>query len=87
MFVIELVLKLSPFPLSVQRKKADDAESLFLSIKDVLAKGDLKILELTCDKAEDKKIAVLVNDVLAVQLYENSSGIGGAKRPGFALND
>ena len=34
MYLIELALKLSPIPLSVQRKELGDAKSLYLSIKE-----------------------------------------------------
>ena len=53
MYLIELALKLSPIPLSVQRKELGDAKSLYLSIKESLKKAGLyqgvksvKILEL-----------------------------------------
>ena len=87
MYVIELALKLSPFPLSVQRKQKKDAESLYNKVKDCIEKGNPRLLELTCDQLEDKKISVLSNEVLAVQIYEKTASIGGSKRPGFSRND
>ena len=87
MYVIELALKLSPLPLSVQRKKIKDAESLYNKVKDCLEKGSPRLLELTCDQLESKKITVLSNEVLAVQIYEKTASIGGTKRPGFSRLD
>ena len=40
-YVIELALKLSPLPLSVQRKELKDAESLYQQIRQCLEKGHL----------------------------------------------
>ena len=87
MYLIELALKLSPVPLSVQRKELDAAKSLYDSIKESLRKGENKLLELTCDQLTDKKIAVLLSEVLAVQMYEKTSSGGGSRRPGFSFDD
>ena len=86
MYIIELALKLSPFPLSVQRKELKDAELLYKQVRHSLEKGNLKILELTCEQVDSKKVAVLVDEILAVQLYEKTSASGGSKRPGFSFD-
>jgi len=44
-----------------------------------------RLLELTCEQVEDKKVTVLVQEVLAVQIYEKTAATGGAKRPGFSF--
>ena len=85
MYLIELALKLSPMPLSVQRKDLGDAKNLYESIKNALDKGDPKLLELSCEQVEDKKIAVLLSEVLAVQMYEKTSVVG-TRRPGFSFD-
>ena len=86
MYLIELALKLSPFPLSVQRKKLEDAENLYNSIKQSLQKGSPQLLEISCEQVQDKKIAVLMSEVLAVQMYEKTAGVGGSRRPGFSFD-
>ena len=86
MYIVELALKLSPFPLSVERKEAVDAKSLYNKIRQSLERGEPRLLELTCEKVEDKRITVLVEEVLAVQIYEKTAAIGGAKRPGFSFD-
>ncbi len=86
MYVIELALKLSPLPLSVQRKKLSDAQSLYQQVRNCIDKGQPRLLELSCEKVDDKKIAVLVSEVLAVQIYEKTVGAGGSKRPGFSFD-
>ncbi len=84
MYLIELALKLSPLPLSVQRKELEDAKKLYQSIKQSLNNGDPKLLEISCEQIEDKKIAVLISEVLAVQMYEKTSVVG-TRRPGFSF--
>ena len=85
MYLIELALKLSPIPLSVQRKELDDAKDLYQFIKKSLSNGEPKLLELSCEQIEDKKIAVLISEVLAVQMYEKTSVVG-TRRPGFSFD-
>ena len=85
MYVIELALKFCPFPLSVQRKEVSDASALYQKVLQSMDKGNPHLLELTCEKVADKKVAVLVEEVLAVQMYEKTAGSGSARRPGFAF--
>ncbi len=85
MYVIEIALKLSPLPLSVQRKSAHDAQALYSKVCQCMANGQPRLLELTCEKVEDKKVTVLVQELLAVQIYEKTAASGGSKRPGFSF--
>ncbi len=86
MYVIELALKLSPLPLSVQRKTLQDAQAVYQKVKHSLEKANPRILELNCEKIEDKKITVLTSEILAVQIYEKTTASGGVKRPGFSFD-
>ena len=85
MYTIEIAIKLSPLPLIVQRKGHEDAKRLYSEIIEVIKAGNQKLLELTCEKVEDKKITVLVSEIIAVQIYEKTSSSGTSKRPGFSL--
>ena len=85
MYSIEIAIKLSPLPLTVQRKDHGDAKRLYSEIIEVIQKGNQRLLELTCEKVEDKKITVLVSEIIAVQIYEKTSSSGTSKRPGFSL--
>ena len=85
MYVIELALKFSPLPLSVQRKNLGDAQALYNKVRQSIDKGQHQLLELTCEKVEGKKVAVLVDGILAVQMYEKTAASGGSKRPGFSF--
>ena len=87
MYSIEITIKLSPLPLIVQRKEHGDAKRLYSEIINTIQKGNQRLLELTCEKVEDKQITVLVSEIIAVQIYEKTSSSGGSKRPGFSLKD
>ena len=86
MYCIELTIKLSPMPLVVQRKEHRDAQRLYSEVVDSIQKGNQRLLELTCEKVEDKKITVVVAEITAVQIYEKTSS-STSKRPGFSLQD
>ena len=87
MYSIELTIKLSPLPLIVQRKEHADAQRLYSEVIDSMQKGNQRLLELTCEKVEDKRITVLVSEIIAVQIYEKASSSGTSKRPGFSLQN
>ena len=73
-------------PLVVQRKEHGDAQRLYSEVIDSIRKGNERLLELTCEKVEDKKITVLVSEITAVQIYEKTSS-SSSKRPGFSLQN
>ena len=73
-------------PLVVQRKEHADAKRLYSEVVDTIQKGNQRLLELTCEKVEDKRITVLVSEITAVQIYEKTSS-STSKRPGFSLQN
>ena len=88
MYSIELNLRYSPFPLSVQKKEFEDAKKIYDEIKSSMNQTleTSNLIELKCDKVQDKLIAVRAQEIISVQMYEKSSVAGGSKRPGFSLN-
>jgi len=88
MYSLELSLRYSPFPISVQKKEFEDAKRIYEEIKKHIkdSEEDSNLIELRCDKVQDKLIAVKAQEIISVQMYEKSSIAGGAKRPGFSLN-
>ena len=88
MYSLELSLRYSPFPLSIQKKELEDVKRIYDEIKNSMNETveASKLIELSCDKVQDKLIAVKVQEIISVQIYEKSSVAGGAKRPGFSLN-
>ena len=87
MYCIELAIKLSPIPLVVQRKNHEDAKRLYDEIIKKIQANNERLLEITCEKVEDKIVAVLVSEIIALQIYEKTSSSGSSKRPGFSLQD
>ena len=88
MYSLELNLRYSPFPLSIQKKEFEDVKRIYDEIKNFMDQTveTSNLIELSCDKVQDKSIAVRVKEIISVQIYEKSSVAGGAKRPGFSLN-
>ncbi len=85
MYCIEISIKLSPLPLIVQRKEHEDAKRLYSEVIDSIKNGNQRLLELTCEKVTDKRITILTSEIIAIQIYEKTSVVGGGKRPGFSL--
>jgi len=85
-YCIELTIKLSPIPLIVQRKEHEEAQRIYSEVIDLIQKGNQRLLELVCEKVEDKRITVLVSEITAVQIYEKTSS-STSKRPGFSIQD
>jgi hypothetical protein len=88
MYSLELSLKYSPFPLSIQKKEYEDVKRIYDEIKNSMNEslGASNLIELKCDKMQDKLVAVRAQEIISVQIYEKSAVAGGAKRPGFSLN-
>ena len=86
MYVIELSLRMSPVPISVQRKEHGDAETLYQQIRQSIEQGQPRLMELTCEKVDGKRLSVLTSDILAVQIYEKTAATSGSKRPGFSFD-
>ena len=88
MYSLELSMRYSPFPLSIQKKEFEDVKQIYDEIKNAMNENveSSNLIELRCDKVQDKLIAVKAKEVISVQIYEKSSVAGGAKRPGFSLD-
>ena len=88
MYSLELSLRYSPFPISIQKKEYEDVKRIYDEIKNSMNINDesINLIELTCDKVQDKLITVRAQEIISVQIYEKSSVASGSKRPGFSLN-
>jgi hypothetical protein len=84
MFTIELTLKHTAMPLSVQKKEQIDAEALYSSVAEALRSGSGQLLELTCDQQPHKHVSILGSEVAAVQMFEKSgTATASGRPPGF----
>ncbi|MDC3168206.1 hypothetical protein OA867_02145 [Prochlorococcus sp. AH-716-D22] len=88
MYSLEINLRYSPFPLSIQKKDYEEVKRIYDEIKDFMTgnKQNSDLIELRCEKVQDKLITVLAKEVISVQIYEKSAVAGGSKRPGFSLD-
>ncbi len=88
MYSLEISLRYSPFPLSIQKKDYQVVKRIYDEIKDSMSGNveNLALIELSCEKVQDKLITVLAKEVISVQIYEKSAVAGGSKRPGFSLD-
>ena len=88
MFTVELTLKNTALPLSVQKKEVEEAEKLYTAVSDAIRNGSSELMELTCDQQPNKKINVLPSELAAVQMFEKTSTATASGRPPgfFALS-
>ena len=88
MYLLELSLRYSPFPISIQKKEYEDIKRQYDEIKNLMNNNEQNsnLIELRCENIQDKLITVRASEVISVQIYEKSSAAGGAKRPGFSLD-
>lgn len=83
MFSIDLTLKYTPIPVSVQRKEQADAEALYQKIITAMGSASPELIELTCEKQTDKKVAVLSDSITAVIISQKDGAAATGKVPGF----
>lgn len=83
MFTIDILLKMTPMPISVQRKEAEGAEALYQTIAQAMQGEKPQFLEITCEKQTDKKVAVFSNQISAVIVSEKAGTTTSGRPPGF----
>jgi hypothetical protein len=84
MFTVELTLKHTALPLSIQKKTQEEAEAAYQNALAGLRTGNPAIVELTCDQMPHKKISVLAYELAAVQMFEKSgTATASGRPPGF----
>lgn len=83
MYTIDLTLKTTPLPVSIQRKEAEDAEAIYQKLLVAMRSTTSEIIELTCEKEEGKKVAVLSDQISAVMISQKSGAAAAGRVPGF----
>jgi hypothetical protein len=83
MYDIDLIVKSTPVPLSIQRKSEEDANAVFAQIQGAIESGEPKLLLLTCEGKTEKQLAIVTSELSAVQLSQKAMGVGDGKRTGF----
>ncbi len=83
MFTIDLTVKYTPVPLSVQRKEVEGAEALYQEVTTAMKASQPQLLELSCEKQPEKKIAVFSDQISAVIVSQKSGATMSGRAPGF----
>jgi predicted RNase H-like nuclease len=83
MFTIDIIVKYTPAPLSVQRKELSDAQAVYEQVLEMMRSGHPQVLELNCEKMPDKKVAIQASEISAVQVSEKSGASTAGRAPGF----
>jgi hypothetical protein len=86
MFSIDLILKYSPIPVSVQRKELDDAKAVYHGVLEAMKKVTPEMVRMTCEKQTDKEVAVFSDQISAVVISQKSATASG-RTPGFFGDD
>jgi len=77
MFSIDLTLKFSPIPITVQRKESADAQKVYEEVMNALKSSTPQLVELTCEKDSEKKVAVFSDQISAVILSQKDGSPAG----------
>lgn len=87
MYTLELTLRYSPFPITIQKNEYDHIMKDFNEIKNAMHLiENTSLINLECEKIKGKLVSVLAKEIIAIQVYEKSAVAGGSKRPGFSLD-
>ncbi|BAY65386.1 MULTISPECIES: hypothetical protein [Nostocales] len=81
MFTIDLTVRNTAYPLSVQRKSAEDAEAVYQLILAAMRSGNPDIVELICEGKTEKKIAVRASEISGVQILQKDGVTTSSGRP------
>lgn len=85
MFTIDISLKMTPMPASIQRKNQEDAEAVYQQVLEAMRTGSPDLLELTCEQVPNKRVTLRSSEINAVQIYQKSgTSAASGRAPGFA---
>ena len=83
MISIDLALKYTPIPISVQRKEEEEAKKLYQEIITAIKSPTPELIELTCEKQTEKKVAVMSDQISAVIISQKDGGAATGRATGF----
>lgn len=89
MYTIDLTIRNTAFPVSIQRKTVEDADAVYQLIMTAMRTGSPDIIELKCEGKIEKKIAVRATEIsgVIVSQKEGTAGTGGRQPGFFALSE
>lgn len=85
MYSLDITFKHSPASVSVQRKEEEAAKALYQSVIDAMKGESATLLELTCEKDEDKKAAFFSDQISTAVLNKRSGAAASGRTAGFAV--
>jgi hypothetical protein len=71
MLKIEFLLRNSNLTLFVLRRSEEEANALFEKLAATINAEKIQLLKLTCDRNPKTKLAVLSNEIIAINLTES----------------
>ncbi|BAY16503.1 hypothetical protein NIES2109_21750 [Nostoc sp. HK-01] len=84
MFTIDISVRNTAFPISIQRKSTEDAEAVYQLILAAMRSGNPDIVELKCEGKTEKKIAVRASEISGVQVIQKDGvSTSSGRPPGF----
>ena len=84
MFSIDITVRNTAFPASVQRKNQEDAESVYQLVLSAMRSNSPEIIELECEGKVEKKIAIRASEISGIQITQkDGTASGSGKTPGF----
>ncbi|MCC5637624.1 hypothetical protein LC593_17615 [Nostoc sp. CHAB 5844] len=84
MFTIDISVRNTAFPISIQRKSTEDAEAVYQLILAAMRSGNPDIVELKCEGKTEKKIAVRASEISGVQIIQKDGvSTSSGRPPGF----
>ena len=82
MHTINIVVRNTALPISIERKEAEDAEKVYQEIISAMETNNPKVLKLTCEKQEGKKVAIVSEAIASTVMYQDS-GASTSRTTGF----
>ena len=83
MYTIDIVVRNTAIPISIDKKEADVAEQVYQQVLSAMKSTETQVLELTCEKQEGKKVAVVSDSIVATIISQKSGATATGRAAGF----
>jgi len=83
MYTIDIIVRNTALPISVEKKEADEAQRVYQQVLSVMNSTETQVLELTCEKQEGKKVAVLSDSIVGTIISQKSGAAATGRAAGF----
>lgn len=83
MYTIDIIVRNTALPISIEKKEADEAENVYQQILSAMNSQETQVLELTCEKQEGKKVAVVSDSIVATIISQKSGATATGRTAGF----